>query len=58
MHQDAWLVSPSHPSCRGNVMETLECFQILSAMATHRVMLPPSLPPSLAPCRFCEYQQR
>lgn len=32
MHQHACLVSPSHPSCCGNVMETLESFQILSAM--------------------------
>lgn len=34
MDQDAWLVSPSHPNHRGNVMETLECFQTLSTIAT------------------------
>lgn len=32
--QDAWLFSPSHPSRCGNVMETPECLQTLSAMAT------------------------
>lgn len=45
LDQDARLVSPSHPSRRGNVMETLEFFQTLSTMATtHRGMPPPSLP--------------
>lgn len=34
MDQDASLVSPSHPSRRGNVMETLKCFQTMSTMAT------------------------
>lgn len=34
MHQHAWLVSPSHSSCLGIVMETPEGFQILRAMAT------------------------
>lgn len=32
MHQDAWVVSQSHPSCCGNVMETPGSFQILSTM--------------------------
>lgn len=46
------LISSSHQSRRGNVMETLEFLQTLSTMATvwqHA--------PSLAPCRFREYQQ-
>lgn len=45
MHQDAWLVSSSHPSRRGNVMETLEFFQTLGTMAT--MWLHRSLPRSL-----------
>lgn len=32
MHQDAWVVSQSHPSCCGNVMETPGSFQVLSTM--------------------------
>lgn len=34
MHQDVWLLSTSRTSCRGNVMETLESFQIKGTMAT------------------------
>lgn len=51
MHQHACLVSPSHPSCCGNVMETLESFQILERhgndVVAHRGEHPRSLPAEL-----------
>lgn len=34
MNKDAWMIEPSQPSRRGNVMEIQDCFQTLRAIAT------------------------